>query len=185
VEVASITISAGAVTVGGVVSMTSASLTVTVCVVVLLFPAASVAVQVTVVTPTGKGPVLSGTATTVISTRSVASTVGRVTVVNSPVACTVMFSRVSNTGAVVSVMITRWVAVPVFPAELVELQTIKVSPTGKGPSLSAVTVCSVSISSVAVAVPIVTGVNVAVASVVMSSGSKITGVSTNRSSDLS
>ena len=127
--VASTDTAGGAVTTGGVAST---RFTVTSCVAVAVFPAASLALYVTVVTPTGKVGGASLTTLTAPSTRSMAVAEPRTSATGwlSPeLALTAAGAVIA--GGVVSVMVTVWVAVALFPAVSVAVQVTTVVPTGK------------------------------------------------------
>ena len=78
-----------------------------------------------------------------------------------------------NTGSVVSRTVTVWIAVVVTPEESVAVQVTVVLPTGNDTGASFTTAMLVSVSCVAVAVPMSTGVNVPVASTRTSAGAVI------------
>ena len=143
--------SAGASTLGGVLSVT-----VIVCVAEPELPALSVAVHITVVEPTGNGPLLLAVATSAPSTASLADAEPIGTAVVAPVASTLISAGGTTVGAPLSAMIITCVSVPVLPALSVALQVTVVAPTGNGPVLSATAVNAPSTMSVAVAVPILT-----------------------------
>ncbi len=98
-------------------------------------PAASVALQVTVVTPTPKVLPEAGTqsATRLPSTRSRAEALKVTMAPEGPVAGVVMSPGTVTTGSVVSTTRTWKVAEPVLPAASVALQVTSVSPSRKVP----------------------------------------------------
>ena len=104
--VASTATSAGAVTTGATVSTITASVTVTVCVASPVLPASSVALHVTIVVPTGYGPVLSAVAVNTPSMLSTAVAVPISTAVVTPVDSTVTLAGAVTTGATVSTITT-------------------------------------------------------------------------------
>ena len=110
--VASTVTAIGAVTIGAV---TSTRFTVISCVAVALLPFASVAVQVTMVTPTGKVVGASLVMVTANKSVAVAVPVRSVTGKLSP-ELAVMAAGTVMTGAVVSVTVTNCVVVPMLPA---------------------------------------------------------------------
>jgi hypothetical protein len=149
--VASTVAFAGTVTTGPVVSAT-----VTVKDAVPLLPLASVAVQLTVVAPSGNVDPLAGVHVTARgpSTRSVAVAVKLNAAPVALVASTVTFAGTVTTGPVVSVTVTVKEAAPLLAFVSVAVQVTVVAPSGKVDPLAGVqlTVRGPSTRSVAVAV---------------------------------
>jgi hypothetical protein len=118
---------AGAVIVGKVVS-----LTVTVCVAVLMFPLPSVTVQVTVVIPNGKAV---GALLVVEATEQLSAVTGvpktTPVAVQPTLVFTETFAGAVIVGKVVSVTVTVCVAVLMFPLPSVTVQITVVIPNGK------------------------------------------------------
>src|SRR5215218_5626952 len=114
-------------------SWLGAPLTVTVKLRVLAFPAASVAVQLTVVTPTGNSEPDVGeqTRTGCGSTRSLAEATQTATAPAGPVAFRTIGVGTATSGAVVSTTFTSKDVVDVFPARSVAVQRTVVVPSGK------------------------------------------------------
>ena len=99
-----------------------------------------------------------------------------VTVVVGPVASAVTLAGGVTTGGVVSSTVTFWVAVAELPAASVAVQVTVVVPIGKPCAGASLLMAGLgSVSSVAVAVPKATVVNVPVASAVTGPGTEITG----------
>jgi hypothetical protein len=137
------------------------STTVTLCVALAVFPAASVAVQVSVVVPTGNtfpaGTPL--TATVTLGQLSVAVAIPRLAVLTTalhPVApapvVTLTAAGAATVGFSVSLMVTDCIAVAAFPAASRAVQVTVVVPFGKLAGASFVTVTPEQLS-LAVGVP--------------------------------
>ena len=118
-------IATGTLNVGAVVSVT-----VTNCVLVTVFPAASVAVQVTTVFPIGK---VAGALLLNVTPLQLSEAVGAVNTtvaVHPDPAVAVIATGVVNVGAVTSITVIVCVAVPVFPLASVAVHVTVVFPTG-------------------------------------------------------
>jgi len=107
------------------------SVMVTVCVAVPVLPAASVALQVIVWTPTVKGPESFGAGTRLPSTRSVAVALPNTTAVVAPLASVVISSGAVTVGAVVSTTVMVKLPELVRPALSVAEQLTIVAPSEK------------------------------------------------------
>ena len=166
--------SAGAVIDGAVVSVM-----VTVWVSVASLPTVICTVHVTVVLPTGNPP--SGASLVTLrlgSAMSLTSGVASVmVVVSGPVASVLISAGAVMDGAPVSVIVTCWVSIALFPESSVAVHVTVVLPTGNPPGgASLVTVGDGSSSSVTTGKPSGTKVNSLVASKVISAGAVIEGV---------
>jgi hypothetical protein len=109
---------------------TVVSVTVTNCVLVTVFPAASVAVQVTTVFPIGK---VAGALLLNVTPLQLSAAVGAVNTtvaVHPDPAVAVIATGVVNVGAVTSITVIVCVAVPVFPLASVAVHVTVVFPTG-------------------------------------------------------
>jgi hypothetical protein len=126
--VASTVMLAGTFTVGGVVSTTD-----TLKLALPVFPAASVAEQLTVTVPRAKVEPEEGEQLGVIapSTRSLAEAVKETAAPEGPVASTTLFAGTVTTGAVVSRTVTLKPPEAVLPAESAAEQLTVVVPSGK------------------------------------------------------
>src|SRR3989441_6684477 len=146
--VASAVAFAGTVTTGPVVSVT-----VTVNDAALWLPCASVALQVTVVAPTGNVAPLAGAhvVATGPSSVSVADAVKLYAAPVAPVASTVAFAGTVTTGPVVSVTVTVNDAALWLPCASVALQVTVVGPTANVAPLAGVQLVATGPSSVSVA----------------------------------
>ncbi len=177
--VASIVISDGTVTTGGIVSVMIVNVTVTVKLPFAVFLFASVAEQLTVVCPMGKmepeaGVQVTGTEP---ATRSVAEAEKFTTVPAASVVSTVISAGKFKAGAVVSTTVTWKLAVPVLPCESVAEQlTVVVPKANVDPEAGAqVGVREPSILSFAETVKLTTAPDGPVASAVISAGTVTTG----------
>jgi uncharacterized protein YhbP (UPF0306 family) len=172
--VASTVAFAGTVTTGPVVSAT-----VTVNDAAPLFPFASVAVQLTVVGPSGKVDPLAGVQVTARSpsTTSLADAVKLNAAPVAAVASTVAFAGTVTTGPVVSATVTVNDAAPVFPFVSVVVQVTVVAPSGNVDPLAGVQVTGrgPSTTSLADAVKLNAAPVVLVASTVAFAGTVTTG----------
>ena len=135
---------------GAVILGSMLSTTVTICVAVAVFPLASVTVQVTVVSPTGK---LVGASLVVVAKVQLSAVVGfpRVTFVASQLSAstlTLIATGAVILGSMLSITVTICVAVAVFPEPSVTVQVTLVSPTGKLVGASLVVVATVQLSAV-------------------------------------
>src|SRR5919109_913417 len=139
---------AGTVTTGFVVSAT-----VTVNEAEPMFPAASVALHVTVFVPRGNSAPLAGVqvAASGPSTMSVAEAVKLNVAPVAPVASTVAFAGTVTTGFVVSATVTVNEAEPMFPAASVALHVTVLVPRGNSAPLAGVQVAASGPSTVSVA----------------------------------
>ncbi len=132
-------------------TMLGASLsdTVTVWVHVVLFPAASTTVQVTVVTPIGK---VAGASLDTDATAQLSAVTGdpRATVAkqSSASVVAVMFDGQTMLGASLSDTVTVWVHVLLFPAASTTVQVTVVTPIGKVAGASLVTDATAQLSAV-------------------------------------
>jgi hypothetical protein len=142
-EVVVVTIFAGAVMVGSVVSTT-----VTTCVAVLIFPEPSVTVQVTVVFPNGK---VVGASFVTEATEQLSPVTGvpSANPVTPQVADddTVKAAGATIVGRTVSITVTVWVAVAVFPLASVTVHVTVVTPNGYEDSPLLVTEATVQLSA--------------------------------------
>jgi hypothetical protein len=165
---------AGAVTTGPIVSAT-----VTVNDAAPVFPFTSVAVQVTVVAPSGKVDPLAGVHVTGTgpSTLSVAEVVKLNAAPVALVASTVAFAGTVTTGPVVSVTVTVKDAAPLLPLVSVAVHETVVGPSGKVDPLAGVqlTARGPSTPSLADAVKLNAAPVAAVASTVAFAGTVTTG----------
>src|SRR3990172_11886463 len=165
---------AGTVTTGAVVSPT-----VTTNDADPVFPWASVAVQFTDVVPSAKVLPEAGAHTGAIapSTRSAAEAAKLTTAPDGPLASAVMGAGTVTTGAVVSTTVTSNVAVAVFPAPSVAVQSTDVVPSAKVlPEAGAHTGASApSTRSAAEAAKLTTAPDAPLASAVMGAGTVTTG----------
>ena len=130
---------------------TVVSTTKTFCSVLAVLPDTSVAVQVTIVSPSGKN---SGASfVNEISCTSKTDGLSRLTVFSAIEVASIVTSPTGKiSGVVVSTIETVWVAVAEFPDESVAVHVTTVSPSGKVSGASLVTE-AMSILSVAVASP--------------------------------
>ena len=146
---ASVSISNGAVITGRIVSYT-----ITFWVILDELPDVSMAVHVTVVSPSGKN---SGTSFVIdeIPTRSYVDGMSSSTELEFAFcASTVMFDGIINSGLVVSTTLTNCSALVVFPDVSAAVHVTVVSPSGKNSGALFETIGLTSTISVAVAVPI-------------------------------
>src|SRR2546425_319491 len=165
---------AGAVAIGLV-----GAVTVTVNDAAVLLPCASVALQVTVVAPTGNVDPLAGVhvVATAPSSASVAEAVKVKTAPVALIASTVAFAGTVTTGPVVSVTVTVNDAAPMLPCASVAVHVTVVAPSGKVDPLAGVHVVATtpSSASVADAVKVKTAPAAFVASTVAFAGTITTG----------
>jgi hypothetical protein len=150
-----------------------------VCVAVAVLPAASVAVQVTVVVPSGKLAGASFVTVTVVQL-SVATGLPKlaITASHNPLALTVMFAGATIVGFVLSLTVTVCVVVAVFPALSITVHVTVVVPIEKVDGASLVTEATEQLSKV-IGVPKLTlkAVHALVAETITSIGAVITGSS--------
>ncbi len=183
--VASAVMSAGTVTIGGVVSVITVSATVILKLPLAVLLCASVAEQLTVLMPNGKTEPEAGEQVTATepSTKSVAEAVKLTMAPEESVVSTVMLAGRFNAGAVVSTTVTWKLAVPVFPCESVAEQVTVVVPNAKVEPEAGEQIGTMAPStlSVAVAVKLTGAPDGPVASAVISAGTITVGavLSTN------
>ena len=133
------------------------------------------AVQVTVVTPTGNKPLAGALLVKVTGLVQLSVAVGAVnttTALQFVPAVAVIATGVVITGAVVSLTVTNWVFVTVFPAASVAVQVTTVFPIGKIPPAGALLVklATVQLSAAIGAVNTIVAVQPAPALAVIATG---------------
>ena len=171
-------IATGVVNVGAVTSIT-----VTIWVLVELFPLASVAVHVTVVFPIGKIPPVGALLVNVmlfgaVQLSATAGAVKTIVAVQVAPALAVTVAGAVITGAIASVTVTVCVLVELFPLASVAVQVTVVTPTGNKPLAGALLVNVTGLVQLSVAVGAVnttTALQLAPAVAVIATGVLITG----------
>ena len=166
---ASIIISSGISTLGDV-----ESINVTCCCIVEIFLITSVTVQLTIVSPSEK---TSGASFSILITPTASETDGVSSCTRFCVtdfASSIISGNISTSGGVVSWITTCWDSIAIFPDPSIAVQITVVIPSGKD-SAALFDSERIPLSSSAVAWPISTDVNPPVASIIISSGTIMTG----------
>ena len=141
-----------------------------------MLPASSVAVQVTVVSPSLNASGASFSIVTWLTTSVAIGNDNETVLLSDEVASAINSSGCTRDGAVVSIMVTFWVAVEIFPEESVAVQVTMVSPSGNDSGESLVTVDTSTRSDDSALLNDTTLVSNEVASCVMSDGAVMVGI---------